>query len=371
MQEQFGEVQVVGRQLKMHIAELLMMAGGQADPVPAGLIVFLNDTSIPSGWTRFSAADDKMLIGAGDSYAVTTSAGSSFSANIGSPGGSNVSAGAHTHGTDYVSNYGTTSYANASNASAGAHSHPFGDLTLNEIDRSSFVLIKADSVTAQLPTKAAVLGVSAIAGLTNIRDTDKCICGGSTNSDYNLGAASLTLVSAGSHGHGSGKGANNTPQRNYPLPVAAGAHSPTITLTTGETIPNLKRLLLSIWSNASADFNLDTGMIAMYESATPPIGWRLCDGTNETPNLEDHFIESVTTGDESTSSTGNNTVNLLVNRSISHSAPHSHGSGYAFYESAATGYIDSVTWSHSHSTVIDADLSFLPSYYALTFIMKN
>ena len=108
----------------------------------------------------------------------------------------------------------------------------------------------------------------------------------------------------------------------------------------------------------------------MWESATAPSGWKLCDGTNGTPNLEDHFIESVTNGDENTISTGDNTVNVLISRSTTHSATHSHASGSANSETLVYP-AGSYAWSHSHTISADEDLSFLPSYYALTFIMKT
>ena len=44
--------------------------------IPAGLIVFLNDTSIPANWERFTLADDKNIIGAGSTYSIGDQGGS-------------------------------------------------------------------------------------------------------------------------------------------------------------------------------------------------------------------------------------------------------------------------------------------------------
>jgi len=61
--------------------------------IPAGLIVFYNDTSIPENWERFTAADDRMIIGAGNSYSIGNNGGSdTVNLNI-----NTGSAGSHSH----------------------------------------------------------------------------------------------------------------------------------------------------------------------------------------------------------------------------------------------------------------------------------
>ena len=357
----------------MHIAELLMMAGGQADPVPAGLIVFLNDTSIPSGWTRFTAADDKMLIGAGDTYTAGATGGVAFDASLGDVGGLSGYGGTHSEVThaNYSSLQSQTYFTTTriGEIDAGNHAHALGDFTLNEIDRSSIILIQADSDINVLPQYGSILSTGSLEDLSNIRDTNKCICGGSSNINFDVGSTSVVLDSAGAHTHNSGTAVDviNGSGAGY-AGGSSGAHTGTKPISSTEITLQLKRLLLSIWSNASEDFNLDSNMIAMWESAAPPSGWRLCDGTNETPNLEDHFIESVSSGNENTTSTGDNTININSPASVTHSKSHAHTGSSG---TVVVNNTDTYAWSHTHTCSINQDLSFLPSYYALTFIMKS
>jgi hypothetical protein len=45
--------------------------------VPQGVIVVFNDTNVPNGWESLSAAEDKFLVGGGDTYTGGDSGGSS------------------------------------------------------------------------------------------------------------------------------------------------------------------------------------------------------------------------------------------------------------------------------------------------------
>ncbi len=93
-------------------------AGVLSNALPLDLIVLLNDTSIPSGWTRFSAADDKFIIGAGLSH----NAGDTGGADTVTASVNSGTAGAHEPNGMTTAGGGTGS-ANKSDGSDGPHYH--------------------------------------------------------------------------------------------------------------------------------------------------------------------------------------------------------------------------------------------------------
>ena len=69
--------------------------------IPQYLIVFLNNTSIPSGWTRYSAMDSKYIVGAGSTYAWGDTGGS---VALDVSGRTSGSAGSHTPSSAFDTN---------------------------------------------------------------------------------------------------------------------------------------------------------------------------------------------------------------------------------------------------------------------------
>lgn len=343
--------------------------------VPSGLIVFFNDTSIPSGWTRFSAADDKMIIGAGSTYAVTSSGGNNtphtFNSALSSAGGHDALGG--TFETTMVS---TNSCYGSDNTpvTAGAHTHTAGATTYNPSKRTA-LLIKADSDYSVLPAKTMIASsISQVhRGLANVTDYSGKYIESKTSIGDIAEVKTVALSSGGSHNHGGSSvcfGGDVDNNRVYRF--TAGAHTGTITLD-GVT-DNLKKVLLSLWTNASANFGPYEKMIGMWESATPPGGWAICNGDNGTPDLRDCFIMPANSGSENTTASGDNTVDLLVpdDTNVTHTGSHDHSGSTR----TAAGYLawhKSTNWSHTHvhSMTDQADISWLPPYYALTFIMKR
>ena len=73
----------------------------------------------------------------------------------------------------------------------------------------------------------------------------------------------------------------------------------------------------SKWVNADAPSGVPAGTIVMFNSATAPSGWALCDGNNSTPDLRDKFIV---------------------------------GAGNSYNQGSTGGSKDAVVISHSHGT---------------------
>ncbi|MHA0273206.1 hypothetical protein [Enterobacter ludwigii] len=75
---------------------------------------------------------------------------------------------------------------------------------------------------------------------------------------------------------------------------AAGQSGPGMGLVSNSGLLEVKQgsgIVVSA-DGVSVDINniLPKGMITMFSGSAVPAGWRLCDGTNETPNLVDRFI---------------------------------------------------------------------------------
>lgn len=330
--------------------------------VPSGLIMFFDDTSIPSGWTRFSAPDGKRIVGAGSTYAVADTGG----ATVLTLSHASDSVGSHNGSPDCVTRGGTTQLS-GSNISAvfGNHSHTFTAAEANlEPTYKQLVLIKADADGSELPQNTLVLwgetGTSP-AGLTqqHTGETDNLIRAGATiDTGGTLTIANVSGNSQGSHTHYN----LNLNAGGYSGGPGAGSHShSTVTMTFTF---NEKRVLLGLWKHASAAFNLEANMIGMYENTTPPDGWYLCDGNNGTPDMRDYFIAASDQANQGTSA-GDNTFTCTH---PSDSWTHAHCAAAARQDGATGTSHTSKSAAHEH-IISFTDADYLPSYYSLAFIM--
>ena len=139
-------------------------------------------------------------------------------------------------------------------------------------------------------------------------------------------------------------------------------------------------------SNLTGITSFVSGMIIMYNSATAPSGWYLCDGNNGTPDLRDRFIvgagNSYSQGATGGSNTATDTVSIsgsdTVNISISGTTSTQDANRtFGFAQSGSlTTPAHSHTFSGSDSDTVSISGSDTVSidtrspYYALTFIMK-
>ncbi len=331
---------------------------------PQGLILPFNDVVVPEGWSVFSNADGKLLVGAGDTYNIGDSGGSSsFSL-------SGVSGSAGNHSATVTSGF-TSANQNAiggsllyENNTSGAHTHNLVGGTY-EPQANEIVLIKADSNQQQLPAKAVLLSSGAVpSGLSNIYNNNKFLKANNTIAETGNILAEVELSTAGTHYHGRPYVQASWVEISAANYSSYGSHAPQVLMTCNEAI---KKVQLSMWTNASREFRINN-LIGMWESLTPPQGWVLCDGSNGTPDLRNYFIETVTSGLES-SGQGSNQINIVSN-SINHNASHHHQGSNVLGISYGTSYHTTYTWNHSHSLNINQTVAYLPSYYALSFIMK-
>jgi hypothetical protein len=325
--------------------------------VPSGLIIPYNGTSAPSGWSLFTDADGRFIIGAGNSYSVGATGGStSVTTNAsdtqGTHSGSSVYGGA---ATDI-----RVSYTNA----AGGHTHT---LTFNyEPPYYGLRLIKASSELSELPANAVMFAGNTMSGLTRFSSGDgklfsarSSIGSGGSNT---IGAT--TSSSDGTHTHGYiNRWATQISSSGY-IAKEVGAH--THSNSSFAITPNLYRVLLSAWTNASNAFNLQPGMYAFWESTTiMPDGWYLCNGANGTLDLRNYFIQ-FSDEDSDGTKTGNGTIDLPNISLASEDWTHDHRDASTFY--AQTYYHGSYSATHSHTITAQSGKAYTPPYYALAII---
>ena len=333
--------------------------------MPSGLILPYTDTSIPDGWSRFSASDGKAIMGAGTSHNPGDTGGSdtaTLSAVTSSTDGAHVGVAT---GSDNPTTGGAGPHCG--NSSAGGHSHDFSaNDTIAPAYRQT-LLIQADSKLAKLPAKACVLWQNPAAdptGLTQqyLADDDKMFRAAATIGTGGDDQLTVTSTSEGAHTHGTvvvtGSGGQT-----YNGSID-GAHDHAVDLTVTF---NVKEVLLGLWMHATTEVDMAANFIAMYESTTPPTDWVLCDGTGGTPDMRDFFLGIGNKANQGTSQ-GDNTMSAVT---PSHSWNHNHrvintsGSG-----AAATWSHTAENHAHTH-TVSLTDSHYLPPWYSLAFIMYS
>ena len=345
-----------------NIAMIGLMGIGGSIPVPAGLIILFNDTTIPDGWERFTSADDKHIVGAGSTYSVGNTGGVDYTPVMATAGSHTGSAGSGLYTGDYMLEY---KYPMAS----GSHAHEItGGNYKNAYNQ--VLLIKANESSLSFPAKGILLSSTNLAGdgLTNVLTTKGLLKSGNSITTGGGSTAGMGIGTAGSHAH-----AYTNPKSGYVASMLYlkswygfnmlhdTDHNFSISLT-----PNVKRKILSAWSNASAEFDSKTDMIALWESSEPPLGWAICNGSGGTYDFRDYFIEIDETGNESTTGTGNNTISGSITAGT-FSWTHYHGQ----YQMCASnsGYHPNESHSHNHDRTITAE-SYTPPYYALYFVQK-
>ena len=357
-----------------------LATGGYA--IPKNLIIPFYGTTVEDGWETFSLANSRLIVGAGNTYSPGGTGGTSLGSAIGSFSGNTGSGGGHT-GTAVQSLPSgsatpTSLYSFYGGSTSGDHYHALGNVIVDEIDRTGIKLIKATVAQNKLPVNGVVLSAASMAslGMSNVIANNTALSGHTSTATFSKSGRVL-VSEVGGHVHTTNYSTQLAETGGYLVNGyvmsldSSGAHSTPFALTTLTT--NLKRVLLSAWAHASESIEPNSGMIAMWESLVPPSGWKTCDGTNGSYDLRDCFIYPTTSGSEDTTPTGDNTVTCGLSGSPSHSATHSHGSPVGQYfstNSTSSIYHGTESWSHSHSITKSGTFSFLPAYYALTFIQK-
>ncbi|MBI9092308.1 MAG: tail fiber protein [Desulfobacterium sp.] len=342
--------------------------------VPKGLIIYTRGSTAPEGWEPFSPANNKMVIGAGGLLSPGAIGGSDSPVNY---TGSTSESGAHYLGGEAwaPSNTGGETVS-LYNTPAGQHSHPLGD-AIYIPKKNNLSLIRSIQGGNDFPVGAVLMSVNTQElqpGLTNILTDGQHIGVSATVGSINE-SAYVRLGTAGSHRHTGGLSTRQvTGITNWYVKgdTFAGAHGGNVPVSVTN---RLKTMLLSLWEASSEKIDTADGMVAMWESDIPPVGWRLCDGTNGTVDLRDCFVRGGAGGSESAFSSGDNTVDLAaIDDTVTHVVNHGHVSGNAATTtiSMIDLYHDDKEWTHQHtiSSAAKSNISWLPPYYSLSFVQR-
>jgi hypothetical protein len=306
--------------------------------------------------------DDRHPVGAGSTYAAKSTGGAQGSISRGSS-----EAGSHTgtytgllmsDGSDYV-------LYSASGGASGAHTHT----VTAKYDRAyqALVFIKATAPHIQFPANSIVLGktgVTPVAGLTICFD-DEYILRGAAAEATEGGITDKVCSTSGWHIHGYATNYVAAGVYYRKLNTYGGGHKHTVNMAISDE--ELKRTLLTAWTGAGA-FDVDSGVIAMWEGTTPPPGWYLCDGNNGTKDLRDYFIILSTVGNAGDQHDELNRIEITASLASS-SWTHSHVGDSKLGKSAWNYPHGSESVTHGH-TIATAWTDYVPPYYALTFIEK-
>lgn len=330
--------------------------------LPVGIIIGYTGLTAPSGWSLFSNANDKLIVGAGSSYDVNTTGGS----NSVSKALTTTTDGAHT-GTGYTTIGASGSVYIGGVTTAGGHSHTVTVSGTFNPYRHQIGLIKA-LVETNMPIGGIIFSASNIStdiDATNVNITSAFLSSNASGRTL-VGSDSLTLAGTtntqGAHTHGT-RGDGGISSSGY-LSISSGSHTHTISISV---TPQIKAKYLTAWSNAANEISICPNVIGMWESSIAPDGWAICDGTNGTPDLRDYFIRlgDVSIAGNVYNSGGNTTIPTT---SVPSGGSHQHKSSSTSGYSTSTVYHSNAV-THAHTTVADT-VSIVPTYYALTFIMK-
>jgi hypothetical protein len=332
--------------------------------IPAGLIVPIRAAaSVPTDWTLWSDADDYYIVGAGSTYSVGSS-----SSGTGSIACTDTAAGTHTVAGN---NFGRNSSDCGTSADPN-HQHTTWTASGLEPDYAKFRLVQADTYISTLPQDLTVFNASTggSTGATQHQPTNDSIFGAaSAAAESNGKSVAITSSTDNDHNHGgvSGdtpSGSNGSAYKGYSK-ITSHAHTVTLAFSL-----NLYRVALSAWYHATGNLTMQSGMIAMWEGATAPSGWSLCDGTGGTPDLRDYFVEIPNLDASSGTVSGDGTVSASAVTSSSNGS-HNHQSGGTCNDCPReTAYHASSGGAHTHDVSYSSG-TWLPPYYALTFIQKD
>ena len=325
--------------------------------IPTGIIMPFNDvaSNIPTGWTQWTDAGTRALMGhastagstGGNTYVTRTSSSTSHTGT----------------GSSWWAGSSSGSSADKAGGASGSHAH---SLRINYSPARRFqVMMKATQDAKTFPVNTGILGDTDLTGLglSDITSDGYMLCGQSGTSSSNSNAASsISNVSTeGNHGpHINGVASLNSGGNGYASDYTlrgASSHSGSASVTD-----NIYRYYMALYASASSEIAASEGMFGLWESATPPDGWAICDGTNGTPDLSSRFIGFNSSSKGSTAGTGN----ITTSGSLSNNGSHEHANGWASRGTIATSYhANSVTHGHSVGGLIEA---FNPLYYTIIFI---
>jgi len=357
--------------------------------VPVGAITLLSGDTLPADWDLWTDADGYYLIGADDvTYSVADTGGSTTHAGLTTHDLSDAGT-AHGPGIEKMWSRGFESfissgsgpYYNATEDVAGAHDHTVttGTLTPQFRHRKNKLIIKVTSTGAEIPVGASFFGLGSIVQENMARVLSfagRPLMADDVNSNSNTTTPSVTVNSSytdDSHDHhndfpvinGYPTGTNFGPVPQYEPATGGGSHRHQVYV--GIEVQLLRRKL-PLWSG-TVGLKVIQGVIFGWSGSLSslPTDYTLCNGRLGTVDMAAYFVEIALAGEEELSA-GNNTLRL--SGSTDYVAHNHKGAENGSYTDSYTAVSHGADFEHSHA--LDAtEVSWMPPYYALAFIMYN
>lgn len=336
--------------------------------IPADAIVPLRAAvSVPSGYTLWSDADDKYIIGAGSTYSVDANGAGTGSVEVTHTTGAHALISASWFGR-------TSSYAGQTQAQA-AHTHSTATASDMEPVNVAWRLIQADADQYDIPQDVILFKGSSGAptvDFTQYQPTaDSIMKAAAAAAEGDGTTVSVATSTDDAHSHGAisaitGSGSNGGAYKEPASQQGGHTHTTDIALTM-----DLKRVALAAWYSAAGSLALNntdgSGLICMYQGAVAPSKWHLCDGTDGTPDLRDYFVNVV--NDDTDADGGQDGDNGITSTTaFTAGGSHRHTNG-ATCNDCPREQAYHAAYSGTHSHTANLDDTWIPPYYALSFII--
>jgi hypothetical protein len=346
---------------------------------PASSIVpYYSNSAIPAGdWIAYTSANGRYIAGTTNPTLVgTVTSGRTASVNL---SGVTTSAGSHNGSVPYTSGVKNTggSFADGSNLSAGSHAHVGPTISFSDLkpDGANVRLLIATKDTTTIPagTLAFRNGLTGSYGTAlDTPGTAAYLLAGTSGGSISSGPGTATgygsTSSNGPHRH------SNTfnrqyfvtgPKTQYWMTNGEGSHSHSVTASMYQTLMS-NTMVLKAWTSLIARAPA-TDVIVMYAggpSSLTGTGWYLCDGTNNTLNINDYYVAA----GGSWGSTYSSDAYVASSSIDAVDATHSHIANYNGAGFGITIWHDMQSWYHTHTLSASSFVDFVGSKFYLYFI---
>lgn len=343
-----------------------------------------NHASIPAGWARYTALDNKFPKASGAESAEATGGAtththtspnhthalnahthsfitSAYNGSAGNTdGGTNLSRKEHTHsGTSGAISGGTTAVTAVTYGSASSNPPNFELIFIKSVIKSipADGIVMWDQTSAPNNTNYKVTdGNNSTVSLNGkyLKSADTSgnsggTGGGTTNThdiSHTHTTNTHTQASSTSGGSSSITGQTNdsagTESKDHTHLASFGASTQAInanadSLVTAETVEPAYYKLMAYQNKAGATQSMPLKSIVMSIDATLPGGYKICDGNNGTPNLTDKFVK-ITTSSGEIGNTGGSNTHVHASQNHTHTSTGGHTHGVTTGNSSGTGF---------------------------------
>jgi hypothetical protein len=333
--------------------------------LPANAILPLyGAAAVPSGWSAFTAANGRAIIGAGADFApAAAGGGGALTVWITNPGDHTVAWNGFRGGP--------ASWAGLT--ADGAHSHVGSSVTPDH-PYQALRLMQLTAESAVIPQNGTMLfhsgGVPGALTKWSASASDVVFEAGAASGSGGSASAAVSIVLDGEHNHdGTEGGSVGGSQGGNWKGGSPGTHLHTATLTITF---NCTRRTMHMGYAASSSVNINDfdNPIILYPSITPPAGWALCDGNNGTPDMQYYMIEITTMVASPGVAYGDGTISAPGVTSDT-SPTHDHDNGSKCGDCKEDNAWHAALGGASAHTVSLPSSVWQPAYYGLAFMMKT